>query len=132
MATATDEYFPATNAFLRSLRSPEPRRGPRRRAASRPRRVNWRVADATERGDGPSGAAFRALGEEGAKGQQTRRAKEGQGADPGAAGACREPAHARNRHFWSKLPRTDADTQKLSGETDVHATTGSSRRCCWL
>ena len=51
MATATtDEYFPATNAFLRSLTEPEPApRPPSTRSESAAASVNWRVADATER-----------------------------------------------------------------------------------
>ena len=49
MAT-TDEYFPATNAFLRSLTEPEPApRPPSTRSESAAASVNWRVADATER-----------------------------------------------------------------------------------
>ena len=135
MAT-TDEYFPATNAFLRSLTEPEPApRPPSTRGESAAASVNWRVADATERRAATDRAerAFSGLGEEGAKGQQGPKGQESQGADPGAAGARREPAHARNRHFWSNLSLyPDADAQKLSGEADVHATTGSSRRCCWL
>ena len=50
MATAADEYFPATNAFLRSLTEPEPApRPPSTRSESAAASVNWRVADATER-----------------------------------------------------------------------------------
>ena len=47
MATATDEYFPATNAFLRSLTEPEAApRPPATRSESAAASVNWRVADA--------------------------------------------------------------------------------------
>merc|ERR1712078_675865 len=47
----TDEYFPATNAFLRSLAEPEPQRPPTASVRSRSAAAseNWRVADATER-----------------------------------------------------------------------------------
>jgi hypothetical protein len=77
MAPATDEeYFPATNAFLRSLTEPEPQRPPSTRSESAAASVNWRVADATERAaTDRAERAFRALEEKAPKASKPRKAK---------------------------------------------------------
>ena len=75
MAT-TDEYFPATNAFLRSLTEPEPQRPPSTRSESAAACVNWRVADATERAaTDRAERAFRALEKKAPKASKARKAR---------------------------------------------------------
>lgn len=76
----TDEYFPATNAFLRSLAEPEPQRPPTASVRSRSAAAseNWRVADATERAATERAErAYRALekNEGAAKASKRRKAK---------------------------------------------------------
>jgi len=76
----TDEYFPATNAFLRSLAEPEPQRPPTASVRSRSAAAseNWRVADATERAATERAErAFRALekSEGAAKASKRRKAR---------------------------------------------------------
>ena len=98
MAT-TDEYFPATNAFLRSLTEPEPApRPPSTRSESAAASVNWRVADATERAaTDRAERAFRALEKKAPKASKPRRAKKAKAPIPAP------PAHAAS----PPMPETD-------------------------
>ena len=90
MATTTEEeYFPATNAFLRSLTEPEPQRPPSTRSESAAASVNWRVADATERAaTDRAERAFRALEKKAPRASKPRKAKKAKAPIPAP------PAHA--------------------------------------
>ena len=105
----TDEYFPATNAFLRSLAEPEPQRPPTASVRSRSAAAseNWRVADPTERAATERAErAYRALekNEGAAKASKRRKAKKAKAPVPAPPADAASPPETDTYGMYQ--PRT--------------------------
>ena len=147
MATATDEYFPATNAFLRSLTEPEPAPRPPSMRSDRPRpawtpppRTRRSARRRTERSE------LSGLGEEAAKGQQAPKGQESQGADRVRRRRtrrwrpCQKPTlleqtvayTAPRRRHTSCASRSLGDVLPLQLEAPGGAVAGCFERAGWM
>ena len=121
MATATDEYFPATNAFLRSLTEPEPApRPPSTRSESAAASVNWRVADATERAaTDRAERAFRALEKKAPRASKPRRAKKAKAPIPAPPAHAASPPPPENDTYGTNYHYTPTPTYKSYRERQM-------------